>query len=1517
MDYSIYIRQLRDRLKQQIQGLSSALGDTELDNLINNAINKGYVGTRPQIDSTRLSRTIGKQITDTLNEEITRIFNNLGNTPLALGKVNASGLVNLQNNIRQSLQTVYAQYMNLLEGEMAHWSFGANMLPPGNIPLGLPAGQQRQQYPLLPAPANLPPVVGTNPNGINIIQGGPGAPTGYTMAGNGQLRLPAPSGAESIGPSSYQFRPPFETPRVPPVSQQTVDSEFNRWIEAEELRTSGTGGGATQQGGAQTSRQKAQAEREAARAERAAQQAAELEAQVNAFSSNPRYQQVIQRLKQQDITNGTQYANNITGISAETNRNVGYVKSAYMDEATGMQMTNKAWFNPQTGQMLTDYSSKFASLTDRIARNTKEFIGWTLAVSLVYVPLQKLGQLMQETIDQEAKLADVSIVMQLSQAGVNKIFFDAADIARSTGESLTGVIEGYAQAAQATAGYKDEAERTAVANKLLYDSIVLAKLSGMSQAESTDTLVAALNQMGLSMDQGTVLLDKWQATARAANVPVATLASTFAIVGAAAEDAGLKMEQLNAITAVVAAAQITSPKETGNAIRGIVAGYTTSGAQNTLREFGISVKDTEGNMRGLLDVYGQVSAMIQSGAIDQSQQNRISMALTGGNRGMSRVTSLLLGMGDINNITAAQENPQGQAQRAIQFELDTTQAKITNLGTAFSELARVMGTEGNILPTFKVLVTLLTSVVDGFTKITGAMGSSSIAALALALSYKSLFSVAGQQAMVATYAGISGRVAGAFASPTTRTMTSGGWVTGKEGATEAQMGRVMGSPSGVAWGTGVGAGILGAGIPALMNLAGGNKQAAEANVIGGVIGGGILGVLGGPAGVAAGATIGSAAGEALINAWNNRLGGKGGVNVADVIPAGVSSEADKVRLAATRTKEEAQSIQDQQTSREEKLQKGMQDLVQNYIKTGTFGSHPYSALDTLTKPNEVLTAAAKALPEQFNKLIKDYLDASGGIGTGSAKIPVDSPFVTLSKKITDELSQTMGQVNTDTKTKLQVDYYSPINNMSRAEYQRQGSLLGTGTPSVGNALTSLYKGSGPLGDLSSYNIDQSKYKTWAEAIKYITDTIIKLPAEQLDELNAMTADMADLESRMAAAQKLGVANPTIEWKGETISYGKAQNTLSQLSQNYPLEFSKRQQQMMLTNAKPPSISNLEIPSQVNLSSVMSEAQKQMQSVLAGMTDDNERQAQSITWANEKAVIKVGDVWKEIKGIPADMLTFGLDEAIKKMENFTPNLGIKAMSATPAQYAEAQKQYATQMDYMQKQFGPMGWKANEEGAIVKLDAQQQGQLYLQYDKKDWSVMEMLLEKIAKNTEPTGVYNLPGGAEFYVPWQAAAMDYNSRNQMANNNTGVNNANTNPTTPAPTISPITGQDFTNGVDYYRELARTLIQNAGQKPMIPGQEFQGGYYKNTPPPGPVYGPPTPYEQNPELFKYGNNGASSASVSVTIPDLKASINLIANTNVTLMIDANVLAKVMSTQMGNTLASSGPAYGTTSNVFGP
>ena len=397
------------------------------------------------------------------------------------------------------------------------------------------------------------------------------------------------------------------------------------------------------------------------------------------------------------------------------------------------------------GNVLKDTSQRFRSFGDAVGTNIIKVTRWALATGIVYGAVRQLNQVFKELIEIQSQLADVQVALGQEQGNLNSVFEAALEIANLTSSSVGGVVEAYALAYRATGSYTNEADRLAVTNSLLQESMILSKLAGTDQATALDTLTGALRQTGMALDQGRDLLDKWVFVSRQANVSLDTLAQTYAIVGSTAQGVGIEMEELNALAATLAEATGLSATETGNAIRGIISGFQSATAEQTLARFGIATRDATGQLRDFMDLYWELAQLTQSGVLSERDISEIAQAVGGGYRRAAQVETLFKNNQRVLQLTAEQANASGAASEALEIKMATLESAITRLGNAFTKFAQTLGMEGGFLGVITGIIDGMTGLLNIITDLVGGLGEATPAVLAFAAAWAVLSSGRGQE----------------------------------------------------------------------------------------------------------------------------------------------------------------------------------------------------------------------------------------------------------------------------------------------------------------------------------------------------------------------------------------------------------------------------------------------------------------------------------------------------------------------------------------------------------------------------------------------------------------------------------------------------------------------------------------------------------------------------------------------------------------------------------------------------
>ena len=508
----------------------------------------------------------------------------------------------------------------------------------------------------------------------------------------------------------------------------------------------------------------------------------------------------------------------------------------------------------QGGISTAPVGKQYQSFTQGIGKDIGDLLKWSVAISAIYGPLNAMSEAMSQLIENESKLADVSIALNPQIANTDRVFKDVYQSAKASGESISGVIDAFGAAYTAAGRISDGNQRYAASVKLLDDSLVLSKLSTLDQAGAIDVLTSALYQTGDAsasaeekLSRGRALIDQWVQVSKIASVSVETLATGVAVLGDSAETAGLSLEQLNALVATISETSLSSGKETANIAKALIGNYQQESAVKELNRLGIAVVDTTGKTRQFLDVMKDVAALRSQGLLGNQDFSRLTLALGGGGiRRQKDVAAFIENFGRMEQIAGSQGGAGGSSAEALAKKLDTVQTASTNLANSFTNLAQTLGTKGGLLDVFSGTLNTGSKMVDMLDKLAAAAGKTAPLLAAVAVGALLL----GKGGLI----GATDKLAANFTGPMAERMGYGSY----EGTIAAQ--RLTGQRAMIGSNRMGGLNTLptaaAIALPAVQNLAAGDTREAGANIAGGIAGA----LVGGPVG----ALVGSAIAESFV-----------------------------------------------------------------------------------------------------------------------------------------------------------------------------------------------------------------------------------------------------------------------------------------------------------------------------------------------------------------------------------------------------------------------------------------------------------------------------------------------------------------------------------------------------------------------------------------------------------------------------------------------------------------------------
>ena len=245
--------------------------------------------------------------------------------------------------------------------------------------------------------------------------------------------------------------------------------------------------------------------------------------------------------------------------------------------------------------------------------------------------------------------------------------------------------------------------------QMLPNVLNLAAAGSMELATASDMVTDASSALGLTTEQTTQLVDQMAMASSKSNTSVAQLGDAMLTVGGTAKNLKGGTTELSTALGILADNGIKG-SEGGTILRNAILSLTapTDKAQKELDALGVSVFDSEGNMRSMNDIMMDLSASMA----DMTGEERAeAMSKIFNKRDLKGIEALLAGAGDRwNELSGYIDKAQGSAQKMADTQLDNLQGDITLLKSAWEGLQ--ISVSDKVTPALRGLVQALTWAID-------------------------------------------------------------------------------------------------------------------------------------------------------------------------------------------------------------------------------------------------------------------------------------------------------------------------------------------------------------------------------------------------------------------------------------------------------------------------------------------------------------------------------------------------------------------------------------------------------------------------------------------------------------------------------------------------------------------------------------------------------------------------------------------------------------------------------------
>ena len=237
----------------------------------------------------------------------------------------------------------------------------------------------------------------------------------------------------------------------------------------------------------------------------------------------------------------------------------------------------------------------------------------------------------------------------------------------------------------------------------------LAAAGGLDLASASDMVTDAMSALGMETKDADKMVDQMAKTASSTNTSVGQLGEGILTIGATAKSIKGGTAELNTALGILANNGIKGA-EGGTHLRNVILSLQnpTDKAADTMDALGVSVFDSEGNMRSLNDILGDLNTSME-GMTAEEKANIISKIFN--KTDLSSVNALLANTGDTwDELQTSIENSGGAAQQMADTQLDNLSGQLTILKSAVEGFAISIGE--TLMPMIKNIVAKLQSFVD-------------------------------------------------------------------------------------------------------------------------------------------------------------------------------------------------------------------------------------------------------------------------------------------------------------------------------------------------------------------------------------------------------------------------------------------------------------------------------------------------------------------------------------------------------------------------------------------------------------------------------------------------------------------------------------------------------------------------------------------------------------------------------------------------------------------------------------
>lgn len=246
---------------------------------------------------------------------------------------------------------------------------------------------------------------------------------------------------------------------------------------------------------------------------------------------------------------------------------------------------NQRAFSQPLGRITGDVKDFEAALAASNAR----VIAFGASTAVLGGVIRGFKELATVTIEVEKNLADINRVFGLTTNQLQKFSIELFNVSKTTATSFNEASKAALEFSRQGLKAEDTLQRTK-------DALTLTRLAGISTANAVDALTSTVNGFASTGVTTTQILNKLVAVEQDYAVGAGDLAEALSRTGQAAQEAGVSLDQLNALVTSAQQSTARGGAVIGNALKTIFTRLQRTETLDQLEAFKIAVRDVQGNI---------------------------------------------------------------------------------------------------------------------------------------------------------------------------------------------------------------------------------------------------------------------------------------------------------------------------------------------------------------------------------------------------------------------------------------------------------------------------------------------------------------------------------------------------------------------------------------------------------------------------------------------------------------------------------------------------------------------------------------------------------------------------------------------------------------------------------------------------------------------------------------------------------------------------------------------------------